>query len=175
MFEWLKIRRKPKARYPVFLGDLVVVPRSDFLRFFECDWSGKDTDVALKQWLSSNLEIPLLQSKQEAIKEYLVIDVLLSQYRTGGSGSIKVPHFDFFLLWRPFIQLKFRLTDGGTNKVLGDFLVNKKMGWRKYLNKALSWRGLFNIGGVFKEEDMHQLLLQGLMEGLQWAQECENT
>ena len=175
MFEWLRLSKKRIDRYPVYLGDLAVVPRSDIRRFIEWDWEGEDTDIALKQWIAENLEIPLLQERQEEISDYLVIDVLLAQYRTGGSGSVEAGQLSFPLVWRPYIRLHFRLRMGATNKVLGNFFVKKKMGWGEYLDKAFSWRGVFGIGGVFKDEDMHHLLLAGLIEGLQWAQERAST
>lgn len=175
MFNWLKIRKSQRSNLPLYIGDLAVVPRSDIHRYFEFDWEGVDTDVALRDWISETLELPTLNENNGSGNEFLIIDVLLSQYRTGSSGSFDVGAWGFFLLWRPSIRLQFRLREGCGNAVLGNYLVTKKMPWGVYLRKAISWRGIFNIGGVFKDEDVHLLLLSGLLEGMQWAKKVANT
>ena len=129
MFEWLKLKKPRRCRQPLYLGDLAVVPRSDIRRFFEFDWKGDETDISLKQWMSETLELPLVNERAYSTDNFLVIDVLLGEYRIGGSGFLDINPYSFLLLWRPYAKLHFRLRDGKTDRLLGNYLVTRKMQW----------------------------------------------
>ena len=170
MFGWFKFLKKKREKFPLYLGDLAVVPRTDIQRFLEFDWNGTETDLELKEWISDALSLPLHLDTNLPTGDYLVIDVMISEYRTGGSGTVGVGVGDIPLFWRPYVKLHVRLKQGSKKGVLGDFVIKKQMPWREYLGKVLSLRSILNWGGVFTDRDLKYLVLSGLLEGLQWAQ-----
>lgn len=125
--------------------------------------------MALRRWIAEALELPALHQKRDSISDYLVIDVMLGHYRTGGSFGVTAGGHGLLLFWRPCVKLHFRLRDGGSDDVLGRFRVTKKMRWGEYIRKAFSWRGLFGLGGLSSDDEMRTLLLAGLLEGMKWA------
>lgn len=175
MFSWFKLWQPKRSSLPLYLGDLAVVPRSDLRRFFEPDWEGEEEDLSLKTWISEALELPLYSESVETKQEFLILDVIVGEYRRGAGDSIEFGEAFFPLFWRPYVKMHIRIRSEKGKKVLGDRVVKRKMHLGEYLDKAFSWRSVFFGAANFEESDMHYLVLAGLLEGLEWARERANT
>lgn len=163
---------KKIARYdsssPVYLGDVVVVPRSAVKRLLEMGWESKGTDQRIAAWINELIVMPLASDAKEIPANALALDILVSNYQCGSDifnwSEPVIP-----LAWRPSVKLHGRLVRLSDKEVLGTFAVTKTIGWRAYFLRVLSIKGMFGGAGAFGKDDMQYLLGAGLLELLNWV------
>lgn len=155
---------KPK---PLFLGRIVVNPRSQLKAFIEDSVDSPSPPTALQNWIATYLEIPSINDASDPIETALLLDIAVMKYQAGTDAMLQV---DFLLplLWRPSIWLKVRLREYPSDKILGEHSVKKIMPWRQFLGKAFSYKAIF-ISNLNYQDDLKQLLGLALLDALAWA------
>jgi len=148
-----KFLKKEKPR--VFLGTLSVVPRTDFKKIDEWGiFHREDIDTEFRHSLKEIFSLPPASDVNVPLKSDLVLDVVISQFQSGGAWNIDiVPVF-----WRPKILIKSRLYSLKTKKTKSVFSVTEKLKWNIFFNRIFSWRGILHFRPVFDKKDMNFLL-----------------
>lgn len=175
MLNWLKPQKRQRDKLPLFLGDLAVVPRSNFHQFLEDGWKSSETDTTLKEWIAKSLELPLQPQHAKHKDEFLALDVLVGGYAKGACDFINIGSFGLPLIWRPYVKLNFRLREGHNKSVLGTHIVKKKMPWGEYFNNYFSTAKSFGLHRALNDDDLKHLVLLGLLEGVLWAKQQVTT
>ena len=149
------LKRNPPKLY---LGQLTVVPRTDFLRHFEGNIAGGSVDADLTTQLSSWLPLPRAPTSEDAHDSDLAIDVILKGYRLGQfMGGEPVP----VVFWRPMVEIVSRVYFVKSGKDVTTQVVKQRMPWSSFIKRVLSWR-FFSLATLATDEDMSLLLGQAL-------------
>jgi hypothetical protein len=150
-------RRKPPR---VYLGQVMVAPRTDFLRHFEGGFKATQ-DSDLRSYFTDWLRLPSAPTPEMASDSDLAMDVLLKRYRLGEAITGDwIP----LLFWRPMVEISSRTYFVKSGKDFATIEVRHKMPWRPYLNRVLSSRFWFFPVPAASKEDMHLLLGEALQE-----------
>lgn len=156
MFDRLFKRGKPR----VFLGTLSVEPRRDFKRHI--DQHGVFQSVRLEGHLRNMLEeifaLPPAPDATEAQATDLALDVHVPSFQSGQFLDVSLSDFGFVLFWRPRITVQGRLYVLRSGRTKRTYAVTKKMPWREFFGRQLTWRAISGWKPTFDTEDMNRHL-----------------
>ena len=151
-------KKKPR----VFLGSLVVAPRTDIKRHLE-DWTWQPQEnlgVHLQRSLESIFTLPLVSEDEEPTKQDYVLDVIVQKYQSGDflyayGGDVVLP-----LLWRPKVTVCGRLSNLKTKKIKSTYTVTEKCTWGQYIGSIVQPQALLGIKPAFGTQVIEYLLNQ---------------
>ena len=155
---WRWARKRPR----VFLGQLVVVPRTGWKKAFD-EWSvvgAKDLDAMLAAALEDIFALPGKDTVRDPVDTDLVLDVFVRDYQVGDAVSLEIGVFGLPVLWRPAVELQSRLSGLKTGATKATFSAKATIGWAAYLRRLFTWRGLIRVTPLFDEEEIRALLYQ---------------
>lgn len=152
-------REKPR----VFLGTLVVVPRSDIKRHIDQrGWSRReDLEIPLQTNLRETFSLPVASEVSDPLPTDLGLDVYIPSFQSGDAAGFSldlgVPIFWIFL-WRPKVTVTCRLYYLQSQETKDVYSVTQKMPWREYASRLFTWRAIFRFRPIFSAEDLNRLL-----------------
>ncbi len=142
MFRRLFSKTKPR----VFLNQLTVVPRTDFIKknietlgHSSSDFNADDFHRLLIKKLNENFPLPHVSEEPNPDRHELGLDITISKYQLGLLEPFWFFEIFFLFLWRPKITVVarlFYLRSGKTKKVIE---VTHRINWRKFLSSKLFW------------------------------------
>jgi hypothetical protein len=152
----------------LFLGNIVVVPRSDLKRSLdEIGLSGNEKlDLSLHSRLEKVFELPLAKDAESLGKNDLGLDIIVPRYQSGDAWevSLGVINFPILLIWRPKIKMTSRLFYLESGKTVYTTSVSAKLPWREYLSRLFTFRAFFRFKPMFDAKDMDMLLIRACVE-----------
>jgi hypothetical protein len=155
-----KVLKREKPR--VYLGALVVVPRTDIKRHLD-QWGmfqTEDPETSISQSLQEIFSLPSVQPVEEPKNNDLVLDVIVTKYQLGDAWGLSLGDYGIPLLWRPKITVSSRLYYLKSKKTKATFLVTEKMKFGKFVGRLFTWRAFLGFRPVFDSKDMEYLLYQ---------------
>ena len=155
-----KYLSKKKAR--VFLGSLVVAPRTDIKRHLE-DWSWQPQEnlgAHLQRSLESIFTLPLASEHEDPTKHDYVLDVIVQKYQSGDFWYAYGGDIAFPFLWRPKVTVCGRLYNLKTKKIKSTYTVTEKCTWGQYIGSIIQPQALFGIKPAFGSDVIEYLLNQ---------------
>ena len=155
-----KLLKREKHR--VYLGALVVFPRTDIKRHFELlgYFQTEDLYMELTQTLKEIFFLPPSQNIKEPSDTDLGLDVIVSEFQSGVAVVISLGDIGFPLFWRPKVTVSSRLYYLKSEKTKAIFSVTEKMQWCQYIKRLFSWHSLFRFKSLFDKNDMNHILYE---------------
>ena len=146
------------------MGTLVVVPRAGLKASIDQSaWTqAEDLDASLRATLQEIFSLPLASEVRDPLPTDLGLDVFIPSFQSGdfwsaSLGDVGVPVFWLFF-WRPKVTVTGRLYDLTSQKTKWTYSVTRKMPWREFANRMLTWRAVFRFRPMFGAEDLNHLL-----------------
>jgi len=157
MFNLFKKREASR----IFLGNLAVVPLSDFENCAE-QWTmfgtqNQDLDQVVLKDLEALLPLPAVSEIKDPRSNDFALDVMIPSFTMGEFGMEEIFDIPIGLFWRPKVRVAARLYNIKTGKTKRRFAVLQRMGFRTYLNRAFSLRGVFRYKPLFEPKDLEHL------------------
>lgn len=158
-----KIFRREKPR--VYLGALVVAPRTDFKRHFELET--EDVERGIRQSLTEIFTLPSAQHVKEPSSTDLGLDVIVTKFQLGFCDQVSLGDFWLLLFWRPSVTVSSRLFLLKSERTKATLTVTEKMKWHLYVKHLFAWHGLFPSRAQIYRRNMDILLYQACQKILQ--------
>ena len=155
-----KYLSKNKPR--VYLGNLVVAPRTDIKRHLE-DWTWQPQEnlgAHLKGSLENIFTLPLVSEEEEPTKQDYALDVIVEKYQTGDFFTAYGGEFFLPLLWRPKVTVCGRMYNLKTKKMKFTYTVTEKCTWNQYFGSIINPLALLGIKPAFGSQEIEYLLNQ---------------
>ncbi len=114
---------------PIYLDLVCVVPRNDLQKKF---------DEKLQTQLEQRLQYQKLAQVVDIKKNSLILDVAVSDYRLGSNWTFATWDLLIPFCWRPKIQLRSRIYNYGSKKVVAKFKIKKYLPWKYFFNRVFS-------------------------------------
>ena len=151
-------RRKPRR---IYLGQLTVTPRTDFLRHHESRGLGIPRDGDLRTYLADWLQLPDAPTPEAVQESDLALDVVLKSYRLGDAMvGDPIP----IVFWRPMVEVETRAYFVKSGQNFMAIKVKHRMPWPLFLKRLLSIRFWFLPVAAASKEDMRWLLGEALLQ-----------
>ena len=136
--KWFR-RSKPR----VFLGSLVVLPRTDLKRYLEWSGTGTEVDEKLRSKLVELISLPPADQLLEPRDNDLCLDVAIPAFQSGSGALSHLGGEALPLVWRPRITVIGQLRQISTGRTHSHAKVTHKMPWSRFLAGSLNWRLIF--------------------------------
>ncbi len=156
---------------PIYLGDILVNPRSDIKAAIEIGGNSGNTPEELRSWVSNFLELPFVEHSPGVPNDALILDVAIIKYQAGTDALLYSQEFILPFFWRPSVSLKVRLREHSTDVVLSEHSVKKITSWKQYLNQMFSLKAMFGFKASYTSEDLRHLLGLALLDAMVWVKE----
>ena len=151
----------------IYMGDVAVASRSNFIKFLEVGWETSNIDEKLQRWINELLPFPPVSKLTPSSKTAVRLDVLISNYKCGTDAVLWIQPI-LPLAWRPSVKLHCRLVRVDDNKTVATFNTKKVLNWSTYFSRVFNIKNIFFLQGSLHEQDMKELLGRGLIDFVVW-------
>jgi len=155
-----------KERHRLYLGSIVVAPRSNIKRYLD-EWGvcgREDLDSSLRQSLEEIFELPPAIGALDPEDTDLVLDIVVPKFQSGDMWDVSLGVVGFPIAWRPKIKIGSRLYKLKTGETIHTATVLVKMPWKEYFSRLFTWRAFLRFKPMFDSSDMNQLLHAACLE-----------